>query len=397
MCPTGGMRGSIFPCSLASQRALQLHSQPFANLFDTAQAALLRAGGPPHSPASLSSRACAHLAPYVVSMDRLLGWVDQNDDGRVTLDEVEQEAERLRRRAVAVASPVVRFCEAYRPWLQAGVGGITLFYGGHFKQSLLFYCGFEATQKEALLAQLRELREMYSAARSKIREDYGEVVLADYGDRAGAEGGGQGGDAAAQRAPLSLVVYRAVDPNRFLSVARCLYSGLCVGLAATMNESAARLGLGVQLGRRLCDFVAPAIGLVPREGEAGRPAPDPWSLLALETACTGLGLTVTFLFKGWAALWTTTSMGSALLVDASAEILGDLALWPQGDAQTLALQSSKVALAAVGFYSQMLHWGCAPIPWYLQVPLAPARLVETVLSLVAAQGAGAADPGPRWR
>lgn len=323
-------------------------------------------------------------------MDRVLRWVDHDDDGRVTLDEVEQEAERLRRRAVAVARPVVRFCEAYRPWLQAGVGGMTLFYGGHFKQSLLFYCGFEATQKDALLAQLRELGEMYSAARSKIREDYGEVVLADYSDRVGAEGGG-----AAPRAPLSLVVYRAVDPHRFLSVARCIYSGLCVGLACTMNESAARLGLGVQLGRRLCDVAAPVLGLVPREGEASGPAPDPWSLLALETACTGLGLAVTCLFKGWAALWTTTSMGSALLVDATAEILGDLALWPQGDAQTLALQSAKVGLAAVGFYSQLVHWGSAPIPWYLQVPMAPARLAETVLSLVAAQGAGAADPGFR--
>jgi len=135
------------------------------------------------------------------------------------------------------------------------------------------------------------------------------------------------------------------------------------------------------------------MGVAPREGAADHSAPDPWSLLALETACTGLGLTVTFFFKGWAALWTTTSMGSALLVDAAVEILGDLALWPQGDAQTLALQSSKVALAAVGFYSQMLHWGSAPIPWYLQVPLAPARLVEALLCLVAAQGAGPADLG----
>merc|ERR1712183_219673 len=162
----------------------------------------------------------------------------------------------------------------------------------------------------------------------------------------------------------------AADPRKLVVALKTLQTTVIAQIAAALNENAARIMVGLDIGRRTSELAGDYIEVLllgrPPElivAENGSAMPEDvlafeaakerrvWTRLAIDAGCTAMGDALGWAMRGWAALWTTCSFGAQLCIEAGA---ADRNAQPSFHLVTI--------VGAVGFAYQAQYWGKAPLP-----------------------------------
>lgn len=251
--------------------------------------------------------------------------------------------------------------ELGKPAVRGSAGLLVLLCGGHFKHAAVVFHSLEGVQLEQLRAQCGEVAAEYRLARDRLDESGVGVdfVLVPPG-------------------PDLMRAAVAADHRAVLASVQRLQTSLIAQVAAALNGNTSRLLLGLELGRQATEAVGDRLeslllGPVEDDQAPGAEERRVWHRLAIDAACTAAGVAVAWALRGWAALWTTCSLGAQLCIEA---LDGGLELGLARRPEPLAC-----ILAALSFAYQARYWGRPPLPFPLWILTAPARVLE--LGLVA--------------
>lgn len=352
-------------------------------------------------------------------LGQALAVMDENDDGVVSLSEVESSCAKFWERGLLWSR---RFHDCSKhPLVRVGVGWTLLSYGGHFKQLAVMYASLEATHFTLLTSEFARLKEAYATVRSRLRIRNRHRSQGQGGpdaDVAGALVIARKMSGGMFEVPVAELVAAVGDPRPLIEVLVRIHGASVACLCAVLNDNAARLGIGVHFGQRLAAVVTPTlVNLIlgpedvsdeaameniditiqqtqssadgtqlARDAQAARqtqvlarPGPDPsriWVEIGLEGVCTALGLALAYWLRSWAALWTACGLGGRMTATALCDVCD---VTPGGGSAFFGS-----ALGGLGFAFHLRHGGHPSIPKWLQLPLAGPRLLEFGLTALTA-------------
>eukprot|EP00747_Dinoflagellata_sp_TGD_P088741 gnl/TRDRNA2_/TRDRNA2_164108_c0_seq1.p1 gnl/TRDRNA2_/TRDRNA2_164108_c0~~gnl/TRDRNA2_/TRDRNA2_164108_c0_seq1.p1 ORF type:complete len:248 (-),score=44.94 gnl/TRDRNA2_/TRDRNA2_164108_c0_seq1:165-908(-) len=176
--------------------------------------------------------------------------LDVDGDGEVSLADLEAVGGNIEQHVRGCCERCTHVLQY--PSVRCGVGLVALFYGGHLKTTAVVFRSLEGAPLQRLKAQCSDLIEEYQRAREGLTtaDGHGTLAAQQLVVAAVATGGvGAGGGGLASQ-PGGAV---AGDPRGLLIALQALHNSVLVQVAAALNGNTARLGLGLQLGRRLVD------------------------------------------------------------------------------------------------------------------------------------------------
>merc|ERR1711957_387761 len=89
--------------------------------------------------------------------------------------------------------------------------------------------------------------------------------------------------------------------------------------------------------------------------------------MGIDVACAATGVGIAWYLRGWAALWSSCTLGARLLCET----------FGVTDSEHSAF--AITALTCVGFSYHFRHWGLPPLPVPLNMILIPLRLAESTV------------------
>lgn len=199
--------------------------------------------------------------------------IDADGDGNLTLEEVQEATRRVLSLFVQRKDRLKTFLNSHHNASQLSFSLFLLLYGGNFTHLYLGLSAFGSAQGAEIKAHFDELLLIGGESVQRLGKD---TVLVGSGepcveskplscvqpDIAG--GGGE------ERSPRELILkaktvsvpptlfialLRCIDPQKVLNCVRALYSGFLAAFLASVNENAAKFGLGLSLGSRISVFL----------------------------------------------------------------------------------------------------------------------------------------------
>jgi len=182
-----------------------------------------------------------------------------------------------------------------------------------------------------------------------------------------------------------LACFASIDPPRLLDVVRSMYSGLLVAMCCAIDQNAAKLGLGIQLGDRISTFLWSIISKISSkfqvegdDGQAREADQLTWGKLGVKAACTSVSLWLSWRLKDFCAAWAACHWGGVKIAEATLRLLRH-----DDDALKEVL---GLILASYGFAYQLRHLNRPPVPWVMSFLLTPAFILEAGLRGLAIGG-----------
>ena len=266
-----------------------------------------------------------------------------------------------------------------RPILLAG-GFAACFYGKNFKYSILFSQTFATTGYPSVAPALKELVRSYKRGKKAFKASVDPEMMNPSDDQN------------SLLLEAAKGVFLAIDPKKVWAVLKASYIGLSASFGAVLSESAAKIGIGMNIGDQVADAInsifSPLIQklLIVMRDKALKEN----SLIDDDTLRSWLDAVVSFL---------STCLGvyvahkvddliylfSACLTGATLAIDNAILLFTKKNKKRSSLRfkhTAIVSLAAYGFFYQRVL-GRGHLPFLLRLPLAPLALIETVLASMA--------------
>lgn len=301
-------------------------------------------------------------------------FLDKDGDGKVTLEEIEGAQRELKHRIGAAVTPIKRIIDNNRPVVDIVLGWSALLYSGHF--SHLFLCCASIGNSE--WANLREKVDDLCSMGVEVKEHFSENM----GDEPVFNCKDDGMIRVPEKTLLALL--GSIEPARVTKVFQSLYSGLLVALCTSVDQNAAKLGLGVQLGDRISTFLWSIANKmmckVKVEDEPGNESNQAlsWGKLGLRTICTTISLWLSWRLKDMCAAWAACHWGGVKIAQATLRLLNH-----DDDALKEML---GIILASYGFAYQLRHLNRPPVPWLISFLLTPVYLLEAGLRSMSLSG-----------
>lgn len=307
-------------------------------------------------------------------------FVDEDGDGKISIEELEKARLKAWHEINKRSSPVMDWLKKHYWAVDLTVGYTAVFYGGNFSHCFLCANSFSSAESETLKKNWGELVDETKETKEKIMANVGKDAIILEKNQSVSSG-------------TLLGLLSCVDPQKIINLCRSMYQGFLIALCSSLNENAAKFGIGVELGDRITNFILNMAdkyvenvkGKVEDEDEkkddeeeeakrkAKRNAAEvyAWTRLGLRAACTTIGLVVSWRLKDLAAVWTCCLWGGQKLAKSGFRALG------HHDAMLEDMLG--VALGWYGFAYHLRYLSYPPLPFYLGLPLAPMQLAETAL------------------
>eukprot|EP00397_Hematodinium_sp_SG-2012_P055520 GEMP01067836.1.p1 GENE.GEMP01067836.1~~GEMP01067836.1.p1 ORF type:complete len:276 (+),score=49.09 GEMP01067836.1:79-906(+) len=273
-----------------------------------------------------------------------MNFLDADNDGNVTLKEVEHAQREFADRVNRIYQPIKSLLIRNKPIVEMCLGYTSLCYGGHF--SHLFLCCTSFNVGNVPLVR---------------RTDEGQLHVSN-------------------RVVLGML--QSIDPARLTQCSTSLYRGLLVALCTAVDQNAAKLGLGVHLGDRISTLLWSCMQRVTRNVKIGSDDDTgdslTWGKLALKTLCTTVSVWLSWRLKDACASWAACHWGGLKIAQ------GTLRLLRHDDEAVKEMLG--LVLAAYGFGYQLRHFNRPPIPWFFTICLCPVFLIEAGLRTIALSG-----------
>mmetsp|Transcript_18729 Transcript_18729/g.46820 ORF Transcript_18729/g.46820 Transcript_18729/m.46820 type:complete len:356 (+) Transcript_18729:281-1348(+) len=345
-------------------------------------------------------------------MQRLGSWfvkkLDKDGDGRVTIDEVEDIVEETSEKIRKAAAPVQSFLQKYKWTGELAAGYVGCFYGGNFSHLYLCAAAFKSTEGQQVLSHLAELRDITKESTKRFVEHMGSdgaIIVASSSGTASNDGSpdDQESDGSVEvPSNTFMALLSSIEPDRLLSCVRSVYTGFLVALCSTINDNAAKLGLGLTLGDRIATFMMSIVERCMDSAEQKMIAADAandndektaadkkkdekklalkkkqtnktlaWTKLVVRGACSSLGVFISWKLKDMAATWSTCHWGGHKISTSFFQLVAH---------EDAALQEMLgFAMGGLGFAYHVRHFNNPQLPGLLQPFLMPLSLLESVL------------------
>lgn len=216
----------------------------------------------PSSPARAAGSQHSRLS-IIDQLNAQLQKLDKDGDGNLTLEEIESSAKDGIQKASDTLQKVYKLFVAYELYCRGAIGGVATFYGGHFTHMFLAFQAFQSAEASSTIkANFLELIEVAKETRAKfVREAGGQHATllklnghlghVDMKDRMSVI------NAATETVNIKALLagLKCVDPQRVADLVKSMYGGVLVALCTTMNDNAAKLGMGLHFGERVSNFL----------------------------------------------------------------------------------------------------------------------------------------------
>ncbi|KAF4662070.1 hypothetical protein FOZ61_002743 [Perkinsus olseni] len=318
--------------------------------------------------------------------------LDVDGDGVVTLQEVEESANKAYRRVSAVVDTTRDVVDRNRTVLGGVLGLFLLRYGNHFPYTSLL---LQSIRVEDLKRDFDDIAEVYSEVRDDMRNSLpGNIPLFCY-KRDGDAALPDIDDPDVGRPPTDVgvleVVLRTMDTEKLSRAFRNIYTQVLTCLATALSRNAARFGLGMNTASTIVgvvnQFLSPQIKRF-EESETGRSLSSN-SRLAIRFTTKGavaaMAVYIAYKMERSLANWANCLLGAQLLTNCGHELYYRYVVGtapPAGSSRKLA--TSVTVIAALGFGYQIRSGPLSEdMPFWLRWPLIIPSAVENVLQAVA--------------
>eukprot|EP00397_Hematodinium_sp_SG-2012_P041023 GEMP01045087.1.p1 GENE.GEMP01045087.1~~GEMP01045087.1.p1 ORF type:complete len:304 (+),score=57.02 GEMP01045087.1:347-1258(+) len=301
-----------------------------------------------------------------------MNFLDADNDGNVTLKEVEHAQREFADRVNRIYQPIKSLLIRNKPIVEMCLGYTSLCYGGHFSHLFLCCTSFNNTEWNQLKTNVADMCDIGHDAKDKFEREVGNVPLVRRTD--------EGQLHVSNRVVLGML--QSIDPARLTQCSTSLYRGLLVALCTAVDQNAAKLGLGVHLGDRISTLLWSCMQRVTRNVKIGSDDDTgdslTWGKLALKTLCTTVSVWLSWRLKDACASWAACHWGGLKIAQ------GTLRLLRHDDEAVKEMLG--LVLAAYGFGYQLRHFNRPPIPWFFTICLCPVFLIEAGLRTIALSG-----------
>jgi len=296
---------------------------------------------------------------------------DKNNDGKVTIDEIEDVSKEYYKRLSTYGERVKHLMQKNQPFVDIVSGYVTLLYSGHFSHLFLCCASIRETEWVRLKENVSELSNLGSEAKQHFQNKVGDGAIF--------ESKNDGKIRVPERTVLAFLA--SIDPAKLTAVCRSLYCSILVALCCAIEQNAAKLGLGVHLGDRISTFIWSLMSKLSSKVEVGDDENKPgdpsltWGKLALKTACTTFSIWLSWRMKEACAAWAACHWGGVKIAQATLRLLNR-------DDEALK-ELLGLILAGYGFAYQLRYMNRPPVPGLISLFLTPAYILEAGLRSIA--------------